>query len=198
MDAFFLTPEQQTKVASIRVGIAGAGGLGSNCAAHLVRSGITKFVLADMDVVSESNLNRQFFFADQIGRAKVAALAENLRRITPALELETFAQRITPRNAPEVFAACDYVVEALDDADQKAFFVTRMLEEGKTVVAASGIAGWGHANEIRVKSFGARLYVCGDFKTGTAPDFPPTSPRVGIAAAMQANTIMALILDLDF
>lgn len=194
----YLTPEQWETVSKIRVGIAGAGGLGSNCAAHLVRSGITKLVLADMDTVSQSNLNRQFYFADQIGRAKVAALAENLRRIAPELELETFAQRVTPTNAPEIFAACDYVIEAFDEVGEKAYFVNRMLSEGKTVVAASGIAGWGRSNEMRAKSFGAKLYVCGDFSTETSDDFPPTSPRVGIAAAMQANIVMALILGLDF
>jgi len=48
------------------VGIAGAGGLGSNCAMHLVRAGIKNLVIADYDSVSPSNLNRQFFFADQL------------------------------------------------------------------------------------------------------------------------------------
>jgi sulfur carrier protein ThiS adenylyltransferase len=57
-----------------KVGIAGAGGLGSNCAAALVRSGIGALVIADFDVVTESNLNRQFYFRDQVGMQKTAAL----------------------------------------------------------------------------------------------------------------------------
>ena len=48
------------------VGIAGAGGLGSNCAASLARTGVGKLIIADFDVVSEANLNRQFYFYDQI------------------------------------------------------------------------------------------------------------------------------------
>ena len=52
------------------VGIAGAGGLGSNVAPALVRSGVGKLIIADYDTVSESNLNRQFYFANQIGRPK--------------------------------------------------------------------------------------------------------------------------------
>ena len=47
-------------------GIAGCGGLGSNCAVALARCGIGKLVLADFDVIQESNLNRQYFFFDQI------------------------------------------------------------------------------------------------------------------------------------
>jgi len=50
-----------------RIGIAGAGGLGSNCAAALARSGVGTLVIADFDIVEELNLNRQYYFSDQIG-----------------------------------------------------------------------------------------------------------------------------------
>ena len=44
---------------SVCVGIAGLGGLGSNIAASLVRSGVGSLVLADFDTVELSNINRQ-------------------------------------------------------------------------------------------------------------------------------------------
>ena len=81
----YLTEQEKSILEHAVIGIAGAGGLGSNCAMHLVRSGVRKFVIADFDTVSAGNLNRQFFFTDQIGRSKVEALAENLRRIEPSL-----------------------------------------------------------------------------------------------------------------
>ena len=84
----YLSSEEQAILESASVGIAGAGGLGSNCAAHLVRAGIRHLVIADFDTVAESNLNRQFFFRDQLGRKKVDALRENLLRIEPGLTLE--------------------------------------------------------------------------------------------------------------
>jgi sulfur carrier protein ThiS adenylyltransferase len=49
------------------VGIAGCGGLGSNCAVALARSGVGRLVLADFDCVERSNLNRQYFFLSQVG-----------------------------------------------------------------------------------------------------------------------------------
>ncbi len=49
-----------------RVGIAGCGGLGSNCAVALVRTGIVNLVIADFDVIDESNLNRQYYFLNQV------------------------------------------------------------------------------------------------------------------------------------
>ncbi|MBQ8126560.1 MAG: ThiF family adenylyltransferase, partial [Kiritimatiellae bacterium] len=93
-----LTDGERARLEGARVGIAGAGGLGSNCAQHLVRAGVRKFVIADFDTVAESNLNRQFFFRDQIGRKKVDALAENLRRIEPDLELDCRDVKLTPEN----------------------------------------------------------------------------------------------------
>ncbi len=45
----------------MRIGIAGAGGLGSNVAVNLVRTGITSIKIVDFDEIEESNLNRQFY-----------------------------------------------------------------------------------------------------------------------------------------
>ena len=67
----------------MKVGIAGCGGIGSNVAYHLIRSGIVEFKFGDFDIVESSNLNRQFFFHSQIGKAKALCLKENLLQINP-------------------------------------------------------------------------------------------------------------------
>ncbi|MDD2422568.1 MAG: sulfur carrier protein ThiS adenylyltransferase ThiF, partial [Heliobacteriaceae bacterium] len=126
------------------VGIAGAGGLGSNCAVFLVRSGFRRLKIVDYDVVEWSNLNRQFFFADQVGQKKVAALRENLLRINPDLELEMLAIKITPENVRDIFAACDVVVEAFDEVAGKKLLMETYGNSGKLFVCASGLAGWGN------------------------------------------------------
>ena len=136
----YLTEQEKSILEHAVIGIAGAGGLGSNCAMHLVRSGVRKFVIADFDTVSAGNLNRQFFFTDQIGRSKVEALAENLRRIEPSLELELHSCRLTAENMPAIFSGCNIVVECFDDPDSKMTLIRLMSENGRTVVAASGIA----------------------------------------------------------
>ena len=81
--AAYLGEERLAFLQTVTVGIAGAGGLGSNCAMHLVRSGFKRFVIADFDRVEPSNLNRQAFRLDQVGEKKVAALAENMRGVNP-------------------------------------------------------------------------------------------------------------------
>ena len=120
----YLTPQERATLESARVGIAGAGGLGSNCAMHLVRAGVTHLTVVDFDVVNESNLNRQFFFRDQIGMKKVEALKENLLRIDSAADIRALEMRLDAASAREVFADCDVVVEAFDVVDAKVMLVS--------------------------------------------------------------------------
>lgn len=178
------------------VGIAGAGGLGSNCAMHLIRSGVKKLVIADFDVVSTGNLNRQFFFADQVGRPKVDALRENLLRIASDISIVTHCEKVTADNVDEIFSSCTLLIEAFDRQEAKDMLIREMMRRDKTIIAASGIAGWGQSNEIRVRHVGKLLYLIGDLQTGVEFEggMAPYSPRVGIAAAMQANTALALLL----
>ena len=193
----YLTDAQRRVLEKAKIGVAGLGGLGSNVLCHLVRAGIRRFVAADFDVVSESNLNRQFFFADQVGRKKTDALAENLRRIVPDAELDFRDLRLTAENTPEVFAGCDVVVEAFDKADAKTMLIGALAESGIPVVAASGLAGFGKSNDIRVRKAGKALYLVGDLVSGISPELAPASPRVGIAAAMEANTVVAILLGME-
>lgn len=193
----YLTPPQRKILEHARIGVAGLGGLGSNVLCHLVRAGVRRFTAADFDVVAASNLNRQFFFADQVGRKKTAALAENLRRIDPELELDFRDLKLTGENIQELFADCDVVVEAFDKADAKTMLIGALANSGIPVVAASGLAGFGKSNDIRVRKAGKKLYLIGDLVSGISAELAPASPRVGIAAAMEANTVVAILLGLE-
>ena len=188
----YLTADEQAHLERATVGVAGAGGLGSNVAAHLVRAGIRRLVLADFDVVSPSNLNRQFFFRDQIGRRKVDALAENLRRIEPDLDLALHAVRLDAANLRPLFGACDVGVEAFDNVESKVALIAALRD--RPVVSASGLAGWGRSNEMKVRRVGKSLVLVGDCASDIRAGLAPQSARVGIAAAMQANVALSLIL----
>lgn len=190
----YLTERERRILESARVGIAGAGGLGSNVAMLLVRAGIRKFVIADFDEVNESNLNRQFFFRGQIGEKKVEALARNLRLVEPDLELELCDVRLTGGNVAEVFAGCDVVVEAFDAAESKTMLLDALLPSGRPVVAATGLAGWGRSNEIKTRKVGRNLVLVGDQSRDVRDGFAPVGTRVMIAAAHQANAVCALLL----
>ena len=189
----YLIPEERAVLESARVGIAGAGGLGSNCAMHLVRAGVQHLTVVDFDVVNESNLNRQFFFRDQLGQKKVEALKENLLRIDPAADIRAVDAKIDAASVKEIFADCGIVVEAFDAVDAKVMLVSAFASSGKKLVTASGLAGWGHSNDMRVRKMG-NIVAIGDGETSVGDGAAPVSPRVGIAAAMQANAVVSLLL----
>ena len=189
----YLTPEERAALESVRVGIAGAGGLGSNCAMHLVRSGVKHLTIVDFDVVNESNLNRQFFFRDQIGQKKVEAIKANLLRIEPDADIRAVDIRLDASSAREIFADCGIVVEAFDAVDAKVMLVSAFASSGKKLVTASGLAGWGRSNAMRVRKMG-NIVAIGDGETAVGENAAPASPRVGIAAAMQANAVVAMLL----
>jgi len=177
------------------IGIAGAGGLGSNCAASLIRSGIGKLIIADFDVVTDANLNRQFFFHDQIGERKVDALRDNLLRICPFASLQMHNIKVSPENISLLFSTCDIVVEAFDLADQKQMLIEYMLENLPQipVVAASGLAGWGGADMLRTIRSGS-LYICGDETSEVSDENPPLAPKVNIVSNLQADTVLGILL----
>ena len=138
------------KVSSVKIGIAGAGGLGSNCAYNLVRAGFRNLRIVDFDRVDHTNLNRQFYFLDQVGMDKVKALEVNLRRINPDVNLESRVRKIERSNAGELFSDCDIVVEAFDRAEYESMIVDGLLPLGNFVVSASGLTGYGSSHQINV------------------------------------------------
>jgi len=192
----YFSADQIKKIQSKRIGIGGAGGLGSNCAQMLVRSGFKYFRIADFDVIDYSNLNRQFYFYGQVGRTKVATLQENLTQINPDVEIQVITNQITPDNVATIFADCDIVVEAFDKAIYKKLIVETYLKSGKFLVSASGLAGWGNSERIKTHKIKENFYLIGDLETEAGPSCPPLAPCVHIAAAKQADAILQYVLGL--
>lgn len=190
-----LTTDKLRKVEQVQVGIAGAGGLGSNCAMNLVRCGFRHLVIVDFDQIEYSNLNRQFYFYDQVGRYKVEALGENLRRINPDLQLELYREKIEWNNMDNFFANCHVIVEAFDQACYKKMLVEYYSDQQKFIVSASGIAGWGNSDRLATHKINDNLYVVGDLLSAVSKDLHPYAPWVNLAAAKQADIILAHVLE---
>lgn len=190
----YLTIAQLEKIRRTKIGIAGAGGLGSNCAQLLIRTGFCQFIILDFDRLEASNLNRQFYFSDQLGEVKVKALKDNLLRINPDAKINIREEKLTPENAATVFSECDVVVEAFDRPEYKRLLVETYLPTGKFLVAASGLAGWGDSDRIKVNKRKENFYIVGDLRAAIGPDCPPLAPCVQIAAAKQADLIVTHVL----
>lgn len=180
------------------VGIAGAGGLGSNIAVSLLRSGVQRFIIADHDRVELSNLNRQHYFSDQVGMKKTAALRQNLLRINPYVEVTSHCLPITAANLAGVFADAEILIEAFDAPEMKALTAqcwTKAYPE-RFLVMGSGVSGYGASNAMHTTVHG-RLVICGDQKTPCTATVGLTACRLGIVAQMQANAALEILLDGD-
>lgn len=193
------TPGVHEKVRRAAVGIAGAGGLGSHVAVALGRTGVGKLVLADFDVIEPSNLNRQCYFTDQIGMAKVDAMRRNLERINPYIMVETHRIRLDETNTPEIFGGVDVLVEAFDNPEGKAMLAAAFCRAfpDKPLVGASGVAGHLPGNTILTRRFGRNAWIVGDLEQAARPGMGLMAPRVGIAAHHQANAVLRLLLGED-
>lgn len=182
------------KVQNTKIGIAGAGGVGSNCAASLVRLGFKCFTIIDFDIVNYSNLNRQFFFYNQIGMRKVTALKENLQLINPDIIITTLVQKLTKANILTCFSECDVIVEAFDNPKYKRDLAELILPTGKFVVSVSGIAGWKNIDKVRITKVKSNFYLVGDLTSAVSYEMPPLAPKVQVAALKQANLIFNYVI----
>lgn len=165
------TPGVQAKLNQAVVAISGLGGLGSNIAVQLCRCGIGTLRLFDFDTVDISNLNRQSYFIEDLGRLKTEALAEQLRRINPYVTVHAETIRLTGKNAGALLRDCNIVIEAFDDPRAKAMLVNTVLEElpETIIIAASGMAGYGRSNAITTRKINDHFYLCA---TQRAPQNP--------------------------
>jgi len=184
------------KLRNTCIGIAGCGGLGSNCAMALARAGVGRLVIADFDTVTPENLGRQYYFRDQVGQKKVLALKENIGKVNPDIDVQVHDVCLGPDEVLHIFKDCQVIIEAFDRADMKLMIIETVTERfpDKFIVAGSGLAGYGGNNELRTRRLG-NLFICGDETSEVSEELPPLAPRVGVVAAMQANQALEIVMD---
>lgn len=131
-------------IGSKSVMVVGIGGVGSWAAEALARSGIGRLVLVDLDVVSESNINRQIHsLTSTLGQSKVYAMAERLRDINPQLQLEIIDDFVDTGNARTVIesAAVDVVLDCADQVAAKIAMAVVCRDLGIHFIMCGGAGG---------------------------------------------------------
>ncbi len=190
------SPDVYDAVHARTVGIAGAGGLGSAVAIALARLFVGRLIIADFDVVEPSNLNRQQYFVNQVGMPKVEALRSNLEKINPYIRIDTVEERVNGHNIARIFKDCDVLAECFDDPEAKSELVEVALSRlTAPIVAVSGIAGYSDIGKVVCRQPMNRLYVIGDGESAACAGHGLMAPKVGVAAHLQANKILELLLE---
>ncbi len=193
------SPELNAALASGCVGVAGLGGLGSNIALSLARTGVAKLVLADFDVVEPSNLNRQQYFVRHIGMKKTDALKELIAEVNPFVEVVTHDVTLDAANVAKIFAPCGVICEAFDNVAGKAMMVNEAGASlrDKKIVGASGMAGHFSSNLIKTVKFARNVYLCGDLQNAAGVGQGLMAARVAICANHEANLAIRLLMGLE-
>jgi sulfur carrier protein ThiS adenylyltransferase len=189
----YLTPDQLALIQAKHIAIGGSGGLGSNVAVALVRTGFVHLTIIDKDIVEASNLNRQDYTLKDIGLPKVKALKKRLLGINPDLEIVCFQKEWTETSTDGLFEKSDIVVEAFDQAAGKARFVNHYRTRVPFVVSGNGMAGLLQKSPMIIKRIG-NVYFVGDGVTDIADGHPPLAPRVNQCAAKMAEIVLDLTL----
>lgn len=172
----------------MKIGIAGVGGIGSNVALYLVRTGVKHLKIVDFDRVEPSNLNRQFYFHDQIGSYKVDALAHNLLRVAPDLTVEKAVLKLDADNMVATFGDCCAVVEGFDGKVEKKLLLENLAPVINLLVSASGVAGT-DLSSIEVRRMNS-CTIIGDFHSDAA-NINCYAPKVAVVAAMMADVLLS-------
>jgi molybdopterin/thiamine biosynthesis adenylyltransferase/rhodanese-related sulfurtransferase len=112
----------QQRLLDSKVLLLGAGGLGSPAALYLAAAGVGTLGIIDMDVVDESNLQRQILHnMDRIGERKVDSAKKTLTGLNPDVSVVTYDVRLGADNVMDIFAGYDVIVDGTDN------FPTRYL-----------------------------------------------------------------------
>ncbi|MGH7775480.1 MAG: HesA/MoeB/ThiF family protein [Candidatus Binatia bacterium] len=112
----------QIRLRQGKVLVVGAGGLGCPAAFYLASAGVGALGLVDSDRVELSNLQRQILHSTlDLGREKVESAKEKLDRLNPEVEIHTYSVRLDEKNAAEMLAPYDFIIDGSDN------FATKFL-----------------------------------------------------------------------
>lgn len=184
----------QEKLHRATVAVVGAGGLGSPVLTYLAMAGVGRIRIIDGDIVSLSNLNRQFLHTERdIGRAKALSAAEKITAWNSEVVAEAIQERLTAKNAKELLQGAAVVADCVDNGAARKIVANVCKENGIPLIEA-GISGF----------YG---YVTVFGKDGEWPEMPADllaaeqtqaaalGTTAGVVGALQANECLKMILD---
>lgn len=184
-------------LASARVLLIGIGGLGCPAAIALGRARVGTIGICDDDLVEATNLHRQILFREEdVGRPKLAAVADALASLGIDVTLELYETRFLPSNAVDLVSRYDLVLEGSDNFPTKFLAADACRLAGKPIVHAAAVR-W-HGTALAVAPEGRPCYRClfEDVPRENAPNCAEAGvvgPMVGVVAAAQVDLALAML-----
>lgn len=161
--SLLLGDEKLKRLQDANVLVVGLGGVGAYAAEMIARAGVGRMTIADADVVSESNINRQLIaLHSTIGRHKTEVMAERLRDINPNIQLTIVSRFIKDDETDALLDSdrFDYVVDAIDTLSPKLALIKGALDRQIPLVSSMGAGA---------KTDPAKMEICDIAKTHHCP-----------------------------
>ena len=192
--------EGQRRLRKARVLVVGAGGLGSPVLYYLGAAGVGRLGVADDDVVSLSNLNRQILYSSEdVGESKARQAAARIKKLNPDVDVVPYELRVLPTTGCDLVAQHDLVVEASDNLATKDLVNRLCVEAGVPLV-------WGAVQRFEGQMGGGLPgHACRRciFPTTPEPGTYPTpaelgvlGPTAGVIGTLQAMEAIKILLDI--
>ncbi|MCM2348829.1 MAG: HesA/MoeB/ThiF family protein [Bacteriovoracaceae bacterium] len=190
------------KIRNSRILIIGAGGLGCPALQYLSSSGVGVIGIVDFDIVSASNLQRQILFEiNDIGRKKVEAAAEKLKKLAPFCNIQVFPFRLDATNSLEIFSTFDVILDCTDNFYTKFLIHDACFKTGKVLIQASV---YQYEGQVQMFDFRERQGPCLrclwpeeplDGCTATCAEAGVMGPLLGVMGSIQAMEALKLITE---
>lgn len=173
------------------VTILGCGGLGSNIAMSLARCGVGTIHLYDFDNVEYSNLNRQNYDLDDLGKSKVLQTKKKIHETIPYTKIYANEVYVSLDNLDEISKKTDIFIEAFDKKEMKSLVFEYFLgKKDKKLIIGSGLSGLGDLEDIKIKKID-NVTMIGDFTS--SPESGLYLPYVGVIASLEALCAVKII-----
>jgi len=181
-----ISPSEQRRLLQSRVAIIGAGGLGGTVLELLARMGIGELMIADKDIIGDSNLNRQILSKEtNLGQSKAEVAVKRVKEINSSIEITGHSVFINPDNVEKIIEDAEVVVDALDNLPSR-FVLQKACRDLEIPLVHGAIAGFnGQLTTIFPEDKGLELIY------GTDRDLPEHGSEVEWGAPSMIPAIIA-------
>jgi molybdopterin/thiamine biosynthesis adenylyltransferase len=185
--------EGQERLKKAHIFIAGAGGLGSPVSIYLAVAGVGTITIVDMDVVDQTNLNRQILHFDyDIGRKKTASAEEKLQKLNSDITINAIDVKIDDTNAAKLIGRADGIVDAMDNYPTR-YLLNDVAIAKKIPLFHGGISGF-YGQVTTIIPGTTPCLKCIFPKAPPMEVFPVVGVTPGIIGTIQANEVIKYLL----
>jgi len=188
--------EGQEKLSNAKVTIAGLGGLGSLVAMQLVGMGVGRLNLVDRDIVTKTDLHRQYLYTENnVGKLKVVAARERLQRLNSEVKIDVSDSAIDEDNAVDISSDSDIIIDCLDSAWAKYSLNRACIRMKKPLIFGSAISSYAVVSTIIPYKTACLKCIYPNLNDSITCAIAGVHPSIlGIAASIEVSEAVRLII----